>query len=286
VSWRRVSGACFFCSLALLVRATAADPAVNGQASVSAQLPSPPPGPARQTTRRFDFRRDTLTFANWTVWNYQGGRHVIETRDHREKSDRYTRRCFVMSRTVEQFYKFARFDPKTAPLDDHELARRVRAVTRRAPWHAALPPDERILFPGFANLRQLSGARTHVLQENIGLGWPTYLRIGNFRMFYLRGWAYQDKTHTRLNAALDRDQMFAAYLSDYPILHINHAVLIYERAGQAGEGEGYVCYDPNHPEAPRTLTWLPGKRQFNYEKDQEFAGGYTRVYEIYGKPLQ
>lgn len=246
----------------------------------------PPTSTSSPGSRTFNFQRDTLAFANWTVWNYQGGRRVIETRDHREKTDRYTRRCFVMSRTVEQFYKFARFDPGSAPLDDRELAHRVRMITRRPPWDPVLPPNERIVFPGVADLRELSSKRTRVLQENIGLGWPTYLRIGNFRMFYLRGPRYQEKTHLRLDAALARGEMFAAYLSDYPILHINHAVLIYKKKPGAGETEKYVCYDPNHPEGPRSLTWLSGKRRFDYEKDPEFAGGYTRVYEIYGKPLQ
>lgn len=266
---------------AALVKAGAVAAGQSSEQRPSTSQTSPP-----LAIRKFDFRRDTLSFANWTVWNYEGGRRVIESRGRKERTDRYTRRCFVMSRTVEQFYKFARFEPAGSPLDDHELGRRVRAVTRRQPWHDAFTPNERIVFPGYANLRQLSTARARVLQDNIGLGWPTYLRLGNFRMFYLRGAAYQEQTHRRLNKVLDRGQMFAAYLSDYPILHINHAVLVYAKKEASGPTEKYLCYDPNHPEAPRTLTWIPDKREFNYEKDPEFAGGYTRIYEIYGKPLQ
>ncbi|HEV2994349.1 MAG TPA: hypothetical protein VGW99_00175, partial [Chthoniobacterales bacterium] len=60
----------------------------------------------------FNFRRDTLAFANSTVFAYQQGTIVSHRNpDQKEKSKRYTRRCFVMSRTVVQFYKFARFDP-------------------------------------------------------------------------------------------------------------------------------------------------------------------------------
>ena len=44
--------------------------------------------------------------------------------------------------------------------------------------------------------------------------------------------------------------------------------------------------DPNHPEAPRHLEWLPQKREFSYEKDKEFTGGFTRVFQVYGKFLQ
>jgi hypothetical protein len=233
----------------------------------------------------FRFERDTPAFPNWTVWNYSAGRHVVGVRNGENKTDRYTRRCFVLSRTAQQFYKFARFDPRGAPLDDKELAHRVRDATRRPPWHAPLPPNERIVFPGYANLREMSKARQRVLQDNFGLGWPTYLRVGNFRMFHIRGRAYQEGQHAKLNETLARGEMFVAYLSDYPILHINHAILIYGRE-RSGRIDRYTCYDPNHPESPRHLTWVPEKKEFNYQKDQEFAGGYTRVYQIYGKALQ
>jgi hypothetical protein len=237
----------------------------------------------------FKFDRDTLSFANWTVWNYANGLRIRQpgSSTQKEKSDRYTRRCFVMSRTVQQFFKFARFDPKGPPLSEEELAHRVREVTRRSPWHPALAPNERIVFPGYKSLHELSKARTRVLQNNIGLGWPTYGRIGNARMFFLHSRKYQEKEHAVLNQTLARGEMFVAYLSDFPILHINHSVLVYAHKSKGGDkSEKYICYDPNHPEAPRELTWLPDKREFNFEKDLEFGGGYTRVYQIYGKFLQ
>ncbi|MEY2439604.1 MAG: hypothetical protein QOI34_989 [Verrucomicrobiota bacterium] len=236
----------------------------------------------------FQFQRDTLEFANSTVFEYHEGVAHLRRGAGKEKSHRYTRRCFVMSRAVLQFHKFARFDPHSPAVDDRELARRVRNVTHRSPWHDALAPNERIIFPGYANLRELSKKRGLILQQNIGLGWPTYLRVGNFRMFYNHNVRYQEKTHEQMNAALARGELFVAYLSDYPILHINHSVLVYLRKpGEASSGiDRYVCYDPNHPEAPRELKWLSHERVFNYQKDQEFAGGYTRVYHVYGKPLQ
>ena len=235
----------------------------------------------------FDFKRDTLAFANATVWDYREGiAHFDATKPKKQK--RYTRHCFVMSRTVVQFYKFARFDPRGKPLDDHELVRRIRDVTRRPPWHDPLPEKDRIVFPGYADLRELSNARGLLLRKNIGLGWTAYLRVGNFRMFSIRGVEYQDETHRQLNKAMDRGKLFVAYLSDYPNLHINHAVLVYARRPGAkhDDVESYNCYDPNHPDGPRELKWLARARLFNFQKDQEFIGGYTRVYHVYGKALQ
>ena len=233
----------------------------------------------------FNFQRDTLAFANTTVFEYHNGEVVSRWG---RKSDRYTRRCFVMTRTVEQFYKFARFEPKSPALDESELHKRIRAVTRKPPWHDPLPPEKRIVFPGYHNLREMSQANTRLMQRNIGLGWVAYLRLGNGRMFYLHNRNYQAKTHELLEQTLARREFFIAYLSDFPILHINHSVLVYkhDRPRSADGTDYYLVYDPNHPDAPRHLEWLPARREFNFEKDREFAGGFTRVFQIYGKILQ
>jgi hypothetical protein len=233
----------------------------------------------------FNFDRDTLSFANTTVFEYHNGEVVSRWS---RKSDRYTRRCFVMTRTVEQFYKFARFEPHAPRLDEDELHKRIRAVTRKPPWHDPLPSGNRIVIPGYHNLRELSQAHTRLMQRNIGLGWVAYLRPGNFRMFYLHNKNYQAKTHEELEQTLARGEFFIAYLSDYPILHINHSVLVYkhDRARTVDGADHYLVYDPNHPDAPRHLKWLPEKREFSFEKDHEFVGGFTRVFQVYGKFLQ
>ena len=237
------------------------------------------------STAGFNYSRDTLSFANTTVFEYHNGEVVSRWS---RKSDRYTRRCFVMTRTVEQFYKFARFDPKAPPLEEPELHKRIRAVTRKPPWHDPLPPEKRIVFSGYRNLREMSQAQTRLMQRNIGLGWVAYLRPGNFRMFYLHNKNYQAKTHEELEQTLAHGEFFIAYLSDYPILHINHSVLVYkhDQPRSADGTDHYIVYDPNHPDAPRHLEWLPQKREFSYEKDKEFVGGFTRVFHVYGKLLQ
>lgn len=235
----------------------------------------------------FRFDRETFVFANSTVWEYRGGTHVRKTDTSKDKKERYTRRCFVMSRAALQFHKFARFDRRGAPVDDKELAVRIRNVARRHPWDPALPASERVVFPGYADLREMSKMRGRILQENIGLGWPTYTRIGNFRMFFTHSIRYQDATHAELEATLARGQIFVAYLSDFPWLHINHSVLVYaKKPARTGKIDKYICYDPNHPDAPRELKWSRDQRLFNYQKDEEFVGGYTRVYHVYGKPWQ
>ena len=240
-------------------------------------------------TAEFHFDRDTFAFQNATVLKYKDGLPYLQVKASREDpANQYTRRCFVMSRTAMQFRKFALFDPSRAPLDDLELAARIRAVARSAPWGESLPKNQRIVFPGYANLREMSKARAHVFQENIGNGFLTYFRPSNVRMFFEHGRKYQDTTHANLEAALSRGDLFVGFLSTYPKLSINHTVLVYARQKDppGDELERYLVYDPNHAEAPRELTWSPRERAFAYQKDIDFIGGFVRVYQSYGKPLQ
>jgi hypothetical protein len=235
----------------------------------------------------FRFDRDTVSFANATVFEYREGHPYLRQRKEGEPK-RYTRRCFVLCRTTMQFQKFARFDPHAAPLDDNALAARIRNVTRRAAWGKPLPSDQRVVFPGYADLRVMSEARREVVRANIGLGWPTYFRLGNARMLFQHDSNYHKETHANLNAALARGELFTGFLTTYPSFSINHAVLVYKRkpASQNGGIDRYLVYDPNHPESPRELTWSSRDHAFAYQKDWDFIGGFVRVYQIYGKWLQ
>ena len=235
----------------------------------------------------FRFDRDTFAFANQTVFEYHEG-HPSLRRGSSVRRDMYKRHCFVLCRTAMQFKKFARFDPRGAPLDDASLAARIRAVTHRQPWAEPLPQDQRIVFPGYKDLREMSKARRELVQLNIGHGWPSYFRISNARMIFQEGAGYQEETHARLNATLAREELFAGFLTTYPRLSINHSVLVYKRKSFSPNPgvETYLVYDPNHPESPRELTWSPHTRSFSYQKDWDFVGGYVRIYQVYGKWLQ
>src|SRR5207253_6588136 len=141
----------------------------------------------------FRCARASMPFQTATVLKYTAGvpsLHAKSTSD--DPANKYTRRCFVMTRTAMQFRKFARFDRRGAPLDDKALAARIRSVTRRQAWAAPLPENQRIVFPGYASLREMSKARTQVFQENIGSGFITYFRPSNGRMFFEYSRKYQE----------------------------------------------------------------------------------------------
>jgi hypothetical protein len=241
---------------------------------------------AQNTTSPFRFDRDTFAFANQTVFEYHEG-HASLRRVSATKRDAYNRHCFVMARTVLQFKKFARFEPRSPVLDDQALAARIRVVTHQPAWTDPLPENQRIVFPGYKDLKEMSKARRELVQLNIGHGWPSYFRISNMRMVFQEGTGYQQETHTRLNDTLAHGDLFVAFLTTYPSLSINHSVLIYTRKSSSPTGiDRYLVYDPNHSDSPRQLIWSEHDRAFAYQKDYDFVGGYVRVYQVYGVPLQ
>src|SRR5205809_1040411 len=94
----------------------------------------------------FRFDRDTIAFANQTVFEYHEG-HPSLRKPSTVRRDAYKRHCFVLCRTAMQFKKFARFDPRSAQLDDTSLAARIRAATHRAPCAHPLPESQRTFSP-------------------------------------------------------------------------------------------------------------------------------------------
>lgn len=239
----------------------------------------------------FAFNRDTFSFDNETALEYHDGHASPRPRTPGEQPKRFTQHCFVMSRTVMQFRKFVRFDPAQAPLDDTELADRIRKITRVPPWNGPFAKADRIVIPGYANFRALSEARPEVLQKNIGLGWPTYFRPGNWRILWPHGPSQQARTHLEMQRRIsDPGGFFVAYLTNFPrSLNINHGVLVYARKSKdrtANGSDRYAVYDPNHHDAPRTLEWSERERCFLYQHDTDFVGGRVVVWQVYGKPLQ
>lgn len=237
--------------------------------------------------RGFDFQRDTFAFDNETALEYHNGH--ASPRPPGEPPKRFTQHCFVMSRTVEQFRKFVRFEPALAPLGDRELVDRIRTIARISAWRPPLPAKERIVMPGYADLRSLSTTRPEIVQKNIGLGWPTYFRPGNWRIVLPHGASQQAQTHWEMDRALaSRNGFFVAYLTNFPrSLNINHAVLVYARKKQDRQGTSqYAVYDPNHHDAPRILEWSEEGHCFRYQRDTDFVGGKVIVWQVYGRPIQ
>jgi len=172
--------------------------------------------------RPFEYATDTFAFANETVWKYEDGQHVSDNAGTNVKTEHYSRRCFLLSVSAIQFWKFARFEHDQPPVTAREMARRIRQVRGKAVWHDALPAEQRIVFPGFASLRDFSEHQGQLLRANLGPGWTTYFEPRKFSMTFVPDAEAQKQTSNLLSEWLRAGHPLVVWMYNFPHIDINH----------------------------------------------------------------
>jgi hypothetical protein len=231
--------------------------------------------------RPFDVRRDTFAFANETVFQYgvdeRGKLHI----SRREKPPRYAHRCFVLSRGALQFWQFVRFAPEKKRVSRQEYSRLVRQISRVPVWSRG--PRERIEVPGFRDLREFSEVMPGVLQENLGAWFPSYVRVGNYRMAMGHPRIGQSSVERWLEKSISAGKPRALYLSRFP--HMNHSVVAFRMNRKSNGDPRYWVYDPNYPGAAAWLDYRSAARSFEFEPRWYFPGGRVNVMRLYISPI-
>jgi hypothetical protein len=235
--------------------------------------------PTAPAPRPLAYPQDTYAFKNETVWNYAGGT-LQGGPDTTKKQRQYTRRCFVLCRSTLQFWKFAKFDPSLRPLGDEAMTQRIRDVCARSVWLPILPPGQRIVIPGYHDLREASAARPDLFRANVGNGWSIYFRPGNFPITL----PVDRSTEARVNREMwnDLQQNYPTIIWAYrfPSLKLNHVLLVFGCARDA-RGYHYRVYDPNYSDRTGRLEYDIATRSFSYQPTYYFKGGYVNVRAIY-----
>jgi hypothetical protein len=230
-------------------------------------------------TRPFNFRTDTLSYANELEWDYKTSFVPPPSQSKRDGDRNYTAHCIVMARTARQFYQFARFDASRPPVDDETYRILVRGVVSHSPSEP-VPDGGRIVIPGYRDLRSFSKAHEALLKDEIGTWVGTYLQVGNWRMIFPFSRGHQRKTADALYTEAKMMRPPIVHLIRFPRITINHAVLIYD-AKDTGAEIRYAVYDPNEPDEPTELVFDKKARTFNFAANRYFVGGPLNVYEIF-----
>lgn len=199
----------------------------------------------------------------------------------REKPPEYSRRCFALCRSVLQFYKFVRFDPQQPRVSTEEYRELVRHISKIPVW---FPANRRVVVPGYANLRDFSGAQKHVLQDELGVWWASYYRVGNWRMVFPfpRGW--QGNLARRLTQQIDAGGIQALFLTRFRPL--NHCVIAFGYERRANGDIAFAVYDPNDAKEPRQLFYEAQTQSFTLPHTNYFNGGRVNVFRAYLAPWQ
>ncbi|MEK7363972.1 MAG: hypothetical protein AAB016_08365, partial [candidate division NC10 bacterium] len=220
----------------------------------------------------FRFGEDTFAFPN-EVRSLNPGRE-----------DLYANYCFVMTRGVVQFLKFARFDPSGAKLPPDAYAELVRQVASRSPWEEALPPEERVVIPGYRNLQELSLGEAVPVKAGLGSRFWTMVHWTNWRVTFPVGGAHQEGVAAEVLAELRAGRPVQLLITNWPTPELNHGVVAYGYRISDGAVE-FSVYDPNEPGRPGVISFERQPRRFWATQLFDTKPGPIRAFRMYYSPL-
>ena len=229
---------------------------------------------------RFDPRRDGFAFSNDTTLKYQmnaSGQVVAKWRDGKTG---FHHGCFLIVRSTMQFDRFARFAPNLPKVSDDEYRRLLRKLSRIPVWAVERP---RLVFPGYRNLYEFTLARSELVQHEIGAWWPTYFRIGNWRMGMPFPRSGQALAARRLSEELDAGRLQAIYVARS--LRLNHCLILYGVTRRPGGDLEFQACDPNYAGESAWLRYHAATRTFELQKRFYFNLGTVNVMRVYLSPL-
>jgi len=230
--------------------------------------------------RRFDFARDSFAFANELVWEYQFDAATGKTNFcPRVPKPAYALRCFVLTRAARLFLYHARFDARPKAADAETYQRLVRQVVSRNP-RVCSPPENQIVFPGYASLHEFSGPWGKLLKAECGGAWRSYILRSHWRMVFPISRAHQEQTAALLVTGLGKNLSPIIHLVTFPSLTMNHSMVVFA-AAKMETGVEFSAYDPNQPAEPVNLTFDRAKKTFSLPANRYWAGGDLNVIEIY-----
>lgn len=231
------------------------------------------------TPRPFNFQTDTLSYSNQLVWEYRLDPATGKTiTSKREPPPTYTHHCFVMVRAARQFFDHAQFDPSLPGATNYTPF--VRKVLARSPRKSS-SGDEKVVIPGYANLREFSRDHTELLQRKSGGAWQSYFQRGHWRMILPLTRGHQQRTVEHLLADLQQHRPAIVHIVRFPSLAINHALLVYA-AEESSDQIRFFAYDANDAETPVPLTYHCKDRRFSLPPNDYFpSGGRVDVYRIF-----
>src|SRR5256885_13726429 len=198
VNWRRAA------LVSIVVLTTAC-------ANTLATGDAPPPRlDQRIAAPSFSSAADTFAFPNLI-----GARHPNEP-------DIYAHYCVVRARGLRQFAQFGRFDPALPKPDRAGYVERVKRVADLSVWKPALPPDDRVVIPGYANLREFSYAEEAAVKEGLGGRFWTWVHWTNWRVTFPVTGGHQEGVAREILDELRAGRLAQPPVTNWPKPELDH----------------------------------------------------------------
>ena len=233
----------------------------------------------RSAGKPFVVGKDNFAFANELKWTYTFHEDGSFTSKDVEPEPKKPHRCFPMVRSAREFFYHARFESNAAKLSEgeyRELVEKVHGRNSRCP----AKENERVLIPGYANLFEFSTAHPNLIQDEIGGSWQSFYQRGNWRMIFpILNWQ-ERRTARELLDEVQHGRMPIIHVYRFPDVRLNHGIMIIG-AEDRGEEIVFAAYDANNPGRAAELKFDKAKDAFVFERNQYFAGGPVKVYEVY-----
>jgi hypothetical protein len=241
-------------------------------ACATTPLPPPPAAPRAATAvPGFSLAADTFAFRN-------------EIRERNpDVENLYANYCFVLARGLRQFFAFARFDPVAARLDQEGYVQRSREVLTRPAWEPALPPADRIIIPGYANLHEFSRGQEEAVKTALGSRFWTMVHWTNWRVTFPVTRGHQAGVAHEIMQELQSGRLAQLLVTNWPKPELNHTVVAYQFQ-DTPEGIEFTVWDPNDPSTPNRLTFDRQQQRFVATSLYATEPGIIRVFRMYYSP--
>ncbi len=233
------------------------------------------------SNRPFNFETDTFSFPNELTWTYEYDAQGKWTTHTRKPKPGYSQHCFVVALSTRQFYLNARFDASEPVADQATYRRLIRRVVSSNP-RKGRPDAQKIVIPGYPNLRSFSQAEENLLKAECGPAWHSYVQRGHWRIVFPFTRRQQQNLARELLAEIPNGAPLVVHIVRFPQLTINHALVVFG-AEQEENQIRFLTYDPNLPAEPRVLNYDRATRTFLLATNDYFPGGRVDVYQVYHK---
>jgi hypothetical protein len=233
----------------------------------------------RDAPRPFQFQHDTVAFANELRWDYRFNSEGRWVGTPRQPAPEYSNHCFMLARAAKQFFWNAKFAPEQPKLSGGRYEQLIHKVIRSSA-RRPLPPERRVVIPGYADLYAFSQDWEAAIKEATGGSWRSYVQRGHWRMIFPFSKRHQKSTALRLARAARTGSPVVVHLVDFPGLRINHALVVFGME-ETRDKLFFEAYDPNEPGWSCWLTYDQRAGRFLLPSNSYFPGGRVKVYEVY-----